>query len=222
MHHYARQRWGASHFATPGAPLGSTMSSLRNAVKRPVHKERAQPASRKKLGLLEKHKDYAQRAQDYHRKQTRLRGLREKAAFKNPDEFYFGMTKAKTKVGGGRRPLSVCAGSMRSPHYVRVRAQEGVHVLDNKQELSVDLAKTLKSQDLDYVNMKRTAEKRVRVLAAHDGMPPAHRLHGCWPPAESGAVVKLAALPGCPGAQRAHHLCGLRGGSENLLCGRAL
>lgn len=38
------------------------MSSLRNAVKRVEHKERAQPASRRKLGLLEKHKDYGERA----------------------------------------------------------------------------------------------------------------------------------------------------------------
>lgn len=37
------------------------MSSLRNAVKRVEHKERAQPASRRKLGLLEKHKDYGER-----------------------------------------------------------------------------------------------------------------------------------------------------------------
>ena len=47
------------------APVSSqaawrNMSSLRNAVKRVEHKERAQPASRKKLGLLEKHKDYGE------------------------------------------------------------------------------------------------------------------------------------------------------------------
>lgn len=42
------------------APVVPTMSSLRNAVKRVEHKERAQPASRRKLGLLEKHKDYGE------------------------------------------------------------------------------------------------------------------------------------------------------------------
>lgn len=38
--------------------LGGAMASLRNAVKRVEHKERAQPSSRRKFGLLEKHKDY--------------------------------------------------------------------------------------------------------------------------------------------------------------------
>ena len=32
------------------------MSSMRNAVQRRNHKERAQPKSREKLGILEKHK----------------------------------------------------------------------------------------------------------------------------------------------------------------------
>lgn len=65
-------------------------SSLRNAVKRIEHKERAQPAARKKLGLLEKHKDYVERAKDFHKKQKVIRTLKSKADSKNPDEFYFG------------------------------------------------------------------------------------------------------------------------------------
>ncbi|TYG90328.1 hypothetical protein ES288_A12G172800v1 [Gossypium darwinii] len=47
----------------------------RNAISRRAHKERAQPSSRKNIGFLEKHKDYVK--------------LKEKAAFRNPDEFHF-------------------------------------------------------------------------------------------------------------------------------------
>ncbi|GAB4848354.1 U3 small nucleolar RNA-associated protein 11 [Ancistrocladus abbreviatus] len=81
------------------------MSSFRNAIPRRAHKERAQPSSRRKFGLLEKHKDYVVRAKAYHQKEETLRKLREKAAFRNPDEFYFKMIKTKT-VDGVHRPES--------------------------------------------------------------------------------------------------------------------
>lgn len=74
-------------------------SSLKNAVKRKTHKERAQPAGRKKLGLLEKKKDYRLRAADFARKKAHLESLRLKAELRNEDEFYFGMVKAQTKNG---------------------------------------------------------------------------------------------------------------------------
>ena|SRR6185369_5292565 len=74
------------------------MSTLRNAVHRRDHKERAQPLAREKRGLLEKHKDYVLRAKDYNFKQKRLKSLKEKALFRNPDEFYFKMINARTKV----------------------------------------------------------------------------------------------------------------------------
>ncbi|GMH06631.1 hypothetical protein Nepgr_008471 [Nepenthes gracilis] len=81
------------------------MSSFRNAIPRREHKERAQPHSRRKFGLLEKHKDYVVRAKAYHQKEETLRKLREKAAFRNPEEFYFKMIKTKT-VDGVHRPRS--------------------------------------------------------------------------------------------------------------------
>lgn len=74
-------------------------SSLRNALHRRNHKERGQLVNRSRLGLLEKKKDYVQRARDYHSKQDRIHRLQEKAATRNKDEFYFSMVNSKTKVG---------------------------------------------------------------------------------------------------------------------------
>ncbi|KAK7400256.1 hypothetical protein VNO78_11459 [Psophocarpus tetragonolobus] len=81
------------------------MSSLRNAIPRRAHKERAQPSSRKKFGLLEKHKDYVERAKAFHKKEDTIRKLREKAATRNQDEFYFKMIRSKI-VDGVHKPLT--------------------------------------------------------------------------------------------------------------------
>lgn len=74
------------------------MSSWKNIIQTRAHRERAQPSARKKLGLLEKHKDYVQRARNYQAKKKRLKNLQDKAAMRNPDEFYFKMAKTKTAV----------------------------------------------------------------------------------------------------------------------------
>jgi U3 small nucleolar RNA-associated protein 11 len=74
-------------------------SSLRNALHRRNHKERSQLSHRSRLGILEKHADYVKRARDYHSKQDRLTRLRQKAAERNKDEFYFSMVKERTQVG---------------------------------------------------------------------------------------------------------------------------
>lgn len=79
------------------------MSSLRNALPRRAHKERAQPDARKKFGILEKHKDYVIRAKAFHRKEDFIKNLKEKASFRNPDEFYFKMINSRT-VDGIHRP----------------------------------------------------------------------------------------------------------------------
>jgi hypothetical protein len=74
------------------------MSSLRNSLHRRNHKERSQLSHRERFGILEKHKDYVLRARDYHSKQDRIQRLRQKAADRNKDEFYFGMNREKTLV----------------------------------------------------------------------------------------------------------------------------
>lgn len=78
------------------------MSSLRNAVKRKTHKERAQPAARHKFGLLEKKKDYLQRARHHQKQESVLQVLREKAETKNPDEFYQAMQREHMHGGPSR------------------------------------------------------------------------------------------------------------------------
>lgn len=112
------------------------MSSLRNSLHRRNHKERGQLAHRSKLGILEKHKDYVLRARDYHSKQDRLTRLRQKAADKNKDEFYFGMIGQRTR--------------------------EGVHIQDRGNDaLPTDVVKVLKSQDENYIRTMRLSNQKV-------------------------------------------------------------
>jgi U3 small nucleolar RNA-associated protein 11 len=82
-------------------------TAFKNAVRRREHYERHQPAARAHLGLLEKHKDYTQRARAFHAKEARIAELKKKAANRNPDEFYYKMLSTSTKVSGtgrARRP----------------------------------------------------------------------------------------------------------------------
>ena len=119
------------------------MSSLRNAVKRRTHKERSQPAERRKFGLLEKKKDYVLRARDFHKKEEALKVLRKKAANRNPDEFYFAMQKQRTV--------------------------DGVHNAnqDESNKYTQDELHLMKTQDVKYVAMKASMEaKKVERLRA--------------------------------------------------------
>ncbi|KAJ2028075.1 hypothetical protein GGI01_002480 [Coemansia sp. RSA 376] len=110
------------------------VSSLRKFAPRREHKERGQISSRKKLGFLEKHKDYVLRARDYNEKQRQLKRLRERASTRNPDEFYFNMEKSQM--------------------------QDGVHVEDRKQALPADIQKLMDTQDVTYVKMQRDINKK--------------------------------------------------------------
>ncbi|XP_030850729.1 probable U3 small nucleolar RNA-associated protein 11 [Strongylocentrotus purpuratus] len=113
------------------------MSSFKKAQKaaQKSHRERSQPSSRARFGLLEKKKDYQLRARDYHKKQDALKLLRQKAQDRNPDEFYYKM--------------------------ISTRMIEGVHTRLKKDEPTTEeQVKMMDTQDLRYVNHKMTVESK--------------------------------------------------------------
>ncbi|KAL9934521.1 hypothetical protein V8E36_006296 [Tilletia maclaganii] len=141
--------------------------ALRNVIQRRNHKERSQPSHRKKLGLLEKHKDYIQRARDHHEKRDRLKRLREKAEMRNKDEFYFGMISSKTKDG--------------------VHVQErGAAVLDN------DTALVLKTQDAGYLRNKIKDERKQIDTLVKEIPPSLPSLRAAWVDEKDGRKDALA------------------------------
>ncbi|RMJ12200.1 hypothetical protein BHE90_000565 [Fusarium euwallaceae] len=126
------------------------MSSMRNAVARRPHRERAQPLERQRLGLLEKHKDYSLRAKDFNKKKAQLKALRDKATERNEDEFYFGMLSRKgpgNRVKDGKRWSGT------------VQGDRGNKVLD------LDTVRLLKTQDIGYIRtMRQVVSKEVAKL----------------------------------------------------------
>ena len=106
-------------------------------MKRIAHKERSQPQGRKHLGILEKKKDYKKRADDYHRKEDRIKVMQQKASMRNPDEFYFGMNKTQMKDG-----------------------KHQVAVDNDRSNLSHDVIRLMKDQDLSYVRMQKQKDSK--------------------------------------------------------------
>ena len=64
-----------------------------------TYRERSQPANRKRLGRLEKKKDWLSRAKDHKNKKEQLLKLKRNAENKNADEFYMGMVGKNLKKG---------------------------------------------------------------------------------------------------------------------------
>merc|ERR1712065_67561 len=84
----------------------------------------------------EKHKDYVKRARDYNEKKEALRVMKEKAALKNPDEFYFHMENAHMKD------------------------DKLVNVKEANEEVPDERLKILKPQDLAYLTTETQKEAK--------------------------------------------------------------
>lgn len=134
------------------------MSSMRNAVQRRNHKERAQPLERQKWGLLEKHKDYSKRAKDHNEKKRKLGLLKAKAADRNEDEFYFGMMNSTSKGG------------------VKVAKRSADNAAGGGKSLNMDVVKLMKTQDVAYLRTvlqstrKEIARLEQEVVAGEQGV----------------------------------------------------
>eukprot|EP01122_Echinamoeba_exundans_P006593 TRINITY_DN1886_c0_g1_i2.p1 TRINITY_DN1886_c0_g1~~TRINITY_DN1886_c0_g1_i2.p1 ORF type:complete len:257 (+),score=62.71 TRINITY_DN1886_c0_g1_i2:78-848(+) len=112
-----------------------TPAAYRKHLPRKHHRERAQLSGRQKFGFLEKHQDYVKRARDFHKKRDAIRKLKEKAAFRNPDEFYYAMEKTQRKGG------------------IHQSIQKG-------KERTHDEVTRMQSEDINYLNLKHTQEMK--------------------------------------------------------------
>ena len=111
--------------------------------KKKEYKERVQPSARRKLGMLEKHKDYVQRAQDHHKKQKELKALRRKAENRNPDEFRFEMENARLDPATGKW-----------------RKLPSKRELEDEEKHGKEEQRLLQTQDIAYLEMRRSVDLR--------------------------------------------------------------
>lgn len=113
--------------------------AFKKALNTKTHRERSQPAGRRKLGHLEKHKDYIKRARNFHAKEDTLKSLRVRASNKNDDEFYFGMIKSRVK--DGRHIKDFC------------------DINSNRQPTS-EMLNLMKGQDIRYITLQRDINQK--------------------------------------------------------------
>lgn len=95
--------------------------------------------------------DYSLRAKDHKKKQTVLKSLKQKAAERNEDEFYFGMVSrgkfSSGKLAAGKKWDGTVAGDR------------------GNKSLDMDTVRLLKTQDIGYLRtVRNVVAKEVRVL----------------------------------------------------------
>lgn len=137
---------------TKGKGRNPGAGNLDKHIKRTEHKERSQPAARKHLGQLEKHKDHVQRAKKRRGKVEKLNKIKRAVAQRNPDEFNIGMTKAIMDLASGRM-------KQRKKHQL-------------PQERDADLKKTIDGnlRNVQYLEFKAQADMtRAKDLLEEEG-----------------------------------------------------
>lgn len=103
--------------------------------------------------------DYSLRAKDHKKKQTVLKSLKQKAAERNDDEFYFGMVSRQA----GKK---FSAGALSSSTAKHNKKWTGTVAGDRgNKSMDVDTVRLLKTQDIGYLRTVRNiAAKEVRDL----------------------------------------------------------
>ena len=140
---------------------------MRNAVTRRPHKERSQPSSRAKWGLLEKHKDYSLRAADFNSKKKKLSVLTQKSREKHPDEFSFGMLSQKGQGKHGQR-----GDENRLSHDAvqLLKTQDAGYLRNAMQRTRREVEKTSEEVGMDGVLRRRSGGGK-KVVYGDDGEP---------------------------------------------------
>lgn len=113
--------------------------AFKKALNTKTHRERSQPKGRRKLGHLEKHKDYVKRARNFHFKEDTLKSLRVRAVNRNEDEFYFGMIKSRVRDG---------------------RHIKDFTTVNSSSQPTSEMLNLMKGQDIRYITLQRNINQK--------------------------------------------------------------
>lgn len=131
--------------------------------------------------MLEKHKDYVQRAQDFHQKQRQLKRLERKAENRNPDEFRFAMENTR---------LDTATGHTQQLASRREREHAAAHAADEQR--------LLQTQDIAYLEMRRAVDlhRAARLRAELHGLDePVRGTHTLFVDDDDAERVRTAPAP---------------------------